>query len=203
MVPVYRSVLINALLGEGENALGSKTSKYVPPECQEDLVLAWIRRARESQMAHYEMANSLSYKGRFLGVPVIVITSLIGTSVFASLASEIIPAWSKIVVGFLSLAAVVLSSLQTFFNYSDRAEKHRSSGANFGAVRRKLEIIYAKREHGINLDEVEVLRAELDGLAQDSLHVPAHVFRVVQKNVLYVGGGRNNPLQPIASVNAE
>ena len=178
--------------------MASKTSKYVPPESKEDLVLAWIRRARESQMAHYEMANSLSHKGRFLGVPVIVITSLIGTSVFASLASEIIPAWSKMAVGFLSLAAVVLSSLQTFFNYSDRAEKHRSSGANFGAVRRKLEIIYAKREHGINIDEVEALRKELDGLAKDSLHVQTHVLKIVQRNVLYVGDSHNNQIQSIA-----
>jgi hypothetical protein len=49
--------------------VATKTSKYIPPQCEEQLVLAWLRRARESQLAHYKMADALTKKGRFLGAP--------------------------------------------------------------------------------------------------------------------------------------
>ncbi|OPY79674.1 MAG: hypothetical protein A4E64_00318 [Syntrophorhabdus sp. PtaU1.Bin058] len=167
--------------------MATKTSRYIPPQCEDQLVLAWLRRARESQMAHYEMADLLSKKGRVLGVPVILLTSLIGASAFTSVASQIIPSWAKILIGLLSIAAAILSSLQTFFGYADRAEKHRTSAARFGAVRRQFEKVYAKRDKGIDSKAVETLCQELDKLAKESLHVPASIFLRVQRDVLYVG----------------
>jgi len=100
---------------------------------------------------------------------------------------EVIPVWAKLAVGLVSVTAAVLSSLQTFFNHSDRAEKHRASAARFGAVRRKLEIVFAKRSEGMEQKQVESLRQELDTLAEESLYVPAGVFLRVQESILYTG----------------
>ena len=117
---------------------------YQPPQDVKELVLAWLRRARESQMAHYEMANVLSRRSQWLGVPVILITAIVGTSVFASIAAEPIAVEAKVVVGLLSVFAAVLSSLQTFFKFSERAEKHRAFAARYGAVRREIEALFAE-----------------------------------------------------------
>jgi hypothetical protein len=150
-------------------------------------------------MAHYQMADTLESRGRFLGVPVILLTALIGTGVLASVATDVIPNGSKIVAGLLSLAASVLSSLQTFFNYSDRAEKHRNSAARFGVVRRKLENLYAQRSEAISQQLVDSLRQELDALAQESPRVPGGVFRKVQERPLYVGDANSIRSRPITS----
>ena len=165
----------------------SKPSSYQPPANQRELVLAWLRRARESQMVHYEMANLLSTRGRWLGVPVIFITTVIGTSVFASLSSVDITPMAKIMVGSLSVIAAVLSSLQTFFKYSERAEKHRSTAARFGAIRRKLEILYADQSDIAEKHYLDSLREELDQLSDESPHVPVSVFERIQKNIFYTG----------------
>ncbi|MFZ6688826.1 SLATT domain-containing protein [Undibacterium sp. SXout11W] len=163
------------------------SSSYQPPANQRELVLAWLRRARESQMAHYEMANLLSTRGRWLGVPVILITTVIGTSVFASLSSVEISSGAKIVVGTLSAIAAVLSSLQTFFKYSERSEKHRATAARYGAIRRKLEILYAEHTETAEKHYLDTLREELDRISDESPHVPVSVFERIQKNIFYTG----------------
>jgi hypothetical protein len=53
----------------------------------------------------------------------------------------------------VSVTAAVLSSLQTFFIHSDRAEKHRASAARFGAARRKLEVGFARQPDEMDKSE--------------------------------------------------
>jgi hypothetical protein len=167
--------------------MNTKTSQYQPPKTGHELVLAWLRRARESQMAHYEMANTLASRERWLGVPVILITTIIGTSVFASLTATAIAPEAKIAVGLLSVLAAVMSGLQTFFKYSERAEKHRATAARFGAIRRKLEVIYAENAETEEPHYLASLREELDRLGEDAPHIPVAVFAKIQKNVFYTG----------------
>jgi len=142
-------------------------------------------------MAHYEMANLLSQRGLWLGVPVIIITAVVGTSVFASLPAQAISINAKLAVGVLSLIAAVFSSLQTFFKFSERAEKHKTYGARFGSVRRELEVLYADESGAHEKDYINMLRKKLDRLAEEAPHVPVKIFARVQKNLLYAGNSSN------------
>lgn len=146
----------------------STDERYQPPRDQDELVLAWLRRARASQLQHYEMAAILSKRGQWLGVPVILITAAVGTSVFASIATEAVSLQAKLAVGMLSVLAAVLSSLQTFFKYAERSEKHRAFGARFGAIRREFESLYAAGSASRQPDYVHVLREKLDRLAEEA-----------------------------------
>ncbi len=178
----------------------SPTSKYRSPTSEQDLVLAWIRRARESQLAHYAMADKLSKREHWLGVPVIAITAIVGTTVFASIAAEAISPIAKIAVGMFSVLATLLSSLQTFFKFSERAEKHRAAGARFSSVRRKLEVVYAQQSAENERNYIATLREELDRLAEESLNVPSKVFLEVQKNIYYPAGTTANEI-PVGPAN--
>lgn len=175
--------------------MNTPTARYQPPGSQQELVLAWLRRARESQMAHYEMANFLSRRGQWMGAPVILITAAVGTSVFASIASDAVSVKAKVVVGLLSVLATVLSSLQTFFKFPERAEKHRLFAARFGAVRRELEVFYASGTAASEPNYVGVLREKLDRLAEEAPHVPVKIFAAVQKNILSTDQGSNPSIE--------
>ncbi len=99
----------------------------------------WSRRARESQYAHYEAAKSLDSSHYFLGIPVAVLTTVVGTSIYAALQKEM--DWRiRMLVGSFSLLAAILAGLQTYLRYGERAEKHRSIGAAYGEIRRNLEL---------------------------------------------------------------
>jgi hypothetical protein len=169
-----------------DKTMTTKTSKYIPPEDERELILAWIRRTRESQMAHYEMSNILSRRGRCIGVPVILISATVGTSAFVSLTTDTIYGWVKITAGVLSIVAVVLSSLQTFFQYSERAEKYRIAGAKAASFRRKFELFYADKANPPDKLCLANLREEYDKLSLESPHVPVNIFNRIQKNISYV-----------------
>ncbi len=151
-------------------------SSYEPPKTDSDLLLAWLRRARESQFAHYAFADKLAWKGQTLGVPVILLTTLVGASALSSVAAEVVPTYAKVIVGALSLLAAVLSGLQTFFKYAERADKHRVFGARYGALRRELEQLHSNG--GKTNDKV---RQALDKLAEDAPAVPESIFRSVDE----------------------
>lgn len=164
--------------------MSNTTSAFVPPSTNADLILAWLRRARESQLAHYEMAGALSRRAHWLGGPVIAITAIVGTSVFASIAAEVIPLEAKLIVGAMSLLATTLSSLQTFFKFAERAAKHSAVGARFGAIRRELESLHASGEVNIDARYIATLREKLDRLAEEAPHVDIAVYRKVQRSIV-------------------
>lgn len=150
------------------------STRYTPPSNEADLVLSWLRRARESQFSHYAAAARLGSFGRFLGVPVIIITAVISASAFASILAQTIPLYAKVITGLCSVAATVLSSLQTFFKFSERSEKHRMFGAKFGALRRELEILHAQEQ--IKPAQLTTIRTKLDKLAVEAPNVSAATF---------------------------
>jgi hypothetical protein len=145
---------------------------YDPPRDTPALVLAWIRRARESQIRHYTMADRLTGCGRRLGLGVIGITAATGTSAFLSLVATAMSPDVRVVIGMTSLSAAVLASLQTFLRYSERAELHRRAGAQYGAVRRRLEAIHAADPCMHDVRVIDAVRDELDNIAQTAPHLP-------------------------------
>ncbi len=116
-----------------------------------------------------------------MGVPVIVITAAVGTSAFASIVTELVPPWAKMAVGAASVLAAVLASLQTFFKFSERAERHKTFAAKFGAVRRELEALHASGRAVQETNFINVLREKLDRLAEEAPAVPADVFAFIQQ----------------------
>lgn len=161
---------------------------YHPPGSPDELVLAWLRRARESQMGHYEMATALEARSYWLGVPVIVISGLVGTSVFASIAADVIPVQAKLIVGVLSVLAAILSSLQTFFKFAERAEKHKTFGARFGAIRRELEVLHASGAAHLEPHYIGTLRERLDRLAEEAPAVSSAIHDRVQHQLKIADG---------------
>jgi hypothetical protein len=138
-----------------------------------ELATEWLERAERTQHGHYLAALYYSQRHYWMGVPVVLLTAAVGTSVFATLQNKP-DAWVQISVGLLSFLATLLAALQTFLSYGERAEKHRLAGARYGAIGRRLELLLATDSGWEVLEEVE---KELSSLAQESPNIP----RVVHK----------------------
>lgn len=156
---------------------------YTPPVDENELLLKWIRRARESQMSHYDMADLLSARNLWIGWLVTALTAFVGTAAFASLTLTAISLEMRIFVGIVSATAVVSAALQTFLRYAERAEKHRAAGARYGAVRRRLEAVFAGDADARDGHYLTAIRDELDRLAEDSPNVPPHIFYRTQRTL--------------------
>jgi hypothetical protein len=89
-----------------------------------DLILHWHFRVRRVQFGHYNAARLFSSRHLWLGLPAIILSTAVGTTVFASLQKSVDTtdvAWLRILVGLVSVAAALLVSLQTFLRPSEAA----------------------------------------------------------------------------------
>jgi len=108
-------------------------------------------------------------------LPVVILSAVVGTSLFASLAaSDHTGVVVRVVAGAVSLAAAALGSVQTFLKYSEKAEKHRSAAARYGAIRRELEVMLALKR--FDDGQLEKVRKEIDSLSAEAPEVPKHIF---------------------------
>src|SRR4051795_3127084 len=87
-----------------------------------ELVHTWRRRSREASLAHYDSAHICQRNHVLLGIPTVILSTVVGTSVFATLAKEA-TAESKIIIGTLSVLAAIFAALQTLLRFSERAER--------------------------------------------------------------------------------
>lgn len=102
------------------------------------LLKDWRTRADAAAHTHYRTAARLSMWNSALGIPVVVLTTVAGTSIFATLQEEqSLPL--KIFVGVIIVGAAILAALQAFFKFPERAERHRIAGARWAAFRREVE----------------------------------------------------------------
>ncbi|WP_422006840.1 SLATT domain-containing protein [Roseivirga pacifica] len=133
----------------------------------------WFNRVRVTQLAHYGSADHFGKRKYALGVPAVILSGIVGTTVFANLQNE--PNINiQILVGFASVSAALLTSLQTFLGYSERAEKHRIAGAKYGALGRELELV--RSFDSIDKSVIEDIKKRLDDLAQESPNNPKRIY---------------------------
>lgn len=122
------------------NQAGERESPWTPAVLE--LLRDWSARAGSSSAGHYATAGRLSRGNLMLGIPVVVLTTFVGTSVFATLQDEVDTSL-KIFVGVVSVTAAVLASLQTFLRFGERAEKHRVAGESWASLRREIDEMLA------------------------------------------------------------
>ena len=91
------------------------------------LLSSWGRRAEAAKHAHYLLATRLRRRNLWIGIPAVVVSAVVGTSLFASLANgtEGLPVELRVVIGSLSVSAAVLSAIQTFLRFAERSGRQR------------------------------------------------------------------------------
>ncbi len=158
-------------------------SKRLPePANREELLRFWLIHAHKGRDRHDLAARRYESRRSGLGVPTIVMSAVVGTSVFASLGSQA-ATWAQVSVGLLSVAAAVLSALQTFFDYPARAERHRLAGAKYKAIVRELEEVLAVPDSLMARDSawLDALRQRFDALEEETPVVASRIFDEVER----------------------
>jgi hypothetical protein len=138
------------------------------------LLQDWEERADAAATTHYAAANRLTSRNYQLGIPVVALTTVVGTSVFASIAEDV-NTRLRLVVGTFSVLAAVLASLQTFLRYAERAEEHRVAGDNWSAIRREInEMLALQATRGDAKTDLDDVRKRMDEVSKESPEMPTY-----------------------------
>ncbi|WP_201980424.1 SLATT domain-containing protein [Hymenobacter rubidus] len=142
----------------------------------ESVIQKWYDRVSATQYAHYSSSRYYSSRNLWLGVPAVVLSTIVGTTVFASIKAERLETWAQIAVGLASVLAAVLTGLQTLLGFSTLAEKHRLAGAKYGVIGRELEYLLAVPTN-ITPAIIGSLQKRLEDLAIESVNNPKSIYR--------------------------
>jgi hypothetical protein len=141
-----------------------------------DIVLRAEHYRRNCQIiarGQYLSSEELQKRHLQLGIPVLAASTVVGATIFGTLQTNPAIGW-KIATAMVSMAAALLAGLQTLLNFSERAEKHKSAGANYSAMKRDLDIFILRfsqaddDQRSAALTELEKLHQEVTKLAQES-----------------------------------
>jgi hypothetical protein len=137
--------------------------------------------------AHHRAATVYERNNKWLGVAAVVFSAIVGSSIFASLSVEGANKGAVVAAGLLSLAAAVLSALQTFLGYAKIAQEHKMAAAGYEAVRRKLDILLIEiaedRRGGPLLPKLSPIVDELNAVTKASPTIPDAIFERAKRSI--------------------
>jgi hypothetical protein len=103
------------------------------------------RKIRGYRAAHFAASDHLRIGHYALGLLLILVSAVVSGSVLQATDGD--PSESlTLAAGALSVAVVVLTSIQTTFKLGERGEAHRSAADGFGRIDRRLEL-FIHRDH--------------------------------------------------------
>ena len=142
----------------------------------DELLQDWRNRVYAAQSAYYETAEKLHRQNYWLGIPVIIVSSVVGTAVFADWSKEGALKWA---VGSVSIAAAILASLQTFLKFGENATLHGAAADWFAAIRRDIDQILAlpSELRGHPKHTLDNLRQEINKAGQKSPELSERLWR--------------------------
>jgi hypothetical protein len=125
------------------------------------------------------MRDRLNRRSIFLGLPVVVLSTVVGTGAFASLQRNAhIPNWARVGVGVIGMLAAVLASAQTFLGYAQRSERHRVGSVRYETLRRdmaeQIALGHPKSDAQVELNSV---RNRMEKYAKESPPIPERTWR--------------------------
>jgi hypothetical protein len=153
-----------------------------------EILEQWHTGVRILHHAHTRAAVSFDRRGRFLGVPVVIASTAVGTSIFTGLGGSHA---LQIAAGLVSFGAAVLSSLQTALKYPELATQHKSAAQKYGQLRRKIEtrMVADSEDPSKATASLDDFRQEWDALDEQSPNIPQWIY---QKATEAVSAGRSN-----------
>ena len=149
-----------------------------------ELLEKWYSRAIKVQNAHYAAASTFNKRHYFLGVIAATMSTIVGSSVFAS-AGKTSNQVIVILVGIASLFAAVLIALQTFTSYGDRSEKHHKAGIRYGEFKREIEqkLVFMPQVPDELNAYITDLRTRWDAAAQECPVIPQRIWNRFDKEL--------------------
>lgn len=144
-----------------------------------DLIDVWLNRVNLIQTCHYKASYRCDKFNYLLGIPSIILSMIVGTVIITNSTGKV---YSIITIAFGigGILVSVLTSLQTFLQFNERAEKHRIFAAKYASIGRDFEFL--KSNQNYSDDEIKKIEIEINALAIDAPKIPHDILHKVSNS---------------------
>lgn len=141
-----------------------------------ELLDQWWLQCRRANVAHLRATDSLTWRNYALSVLTAVLSTIVGSTVYATLQSDA-AGGVKYVVASLSVVAAALATVQNILRYGTRAEKHRRASRDYGNAMRAIRDVQVCGGSSEDLcTAAERIRRRLDEVDLEAPNVPADIW---------------------------
>lgn len=123
--------------------------------------------------AHHLTAEAYSRYNDRLGIPVVALSAIISTAIFATL-KENPDSGYQMLTGLASVLATILSAQHTFLGFNEKAQSHKNAAISYAVVKRQFDTLHLKHSTLDPRDpaQAEKLLAHADELAEKMPAIP-------------------------------
>lgn len=152
------------------NVTTSRSAQATWNDRTDALLEDWHNRAAAAQHAHYLLAHRLRRRNLGLGIPAVVFSTIVGTSLFASLTRDQVNTSLRVAIGFISVLAAVAAALQTFLRFAERAAQHVTAADWYAAIRRDTAQLLAlpRTSRGPVKASLDAIRIQMNKAGQNA-----------------------------------
>jgi hypothetical protein len=140
--------------------------------------------------AHYLLAEKNKHKHTWLGIFVTLFSSIVGTTIFATISNHSTNPAIQIITGFLSVIAAVLSAFLTFFRFSEISQQHKNAASAYETIRHNLDMFLLANSDLTNSDlkqtvlkELEEISVKLDKVAETAPTIPDKIWDAIKDKI--------------------
>jgi hypothetical protein len=165
------------------------SGEAVTPNQQMEALYAKAERFREytdlARRTHYQMSDRRLRTHNWVGALAIIAAAAVSTGFLSTINSSPSNAF-KLTGGIVALVAAILSGFQTFYKFADVGEEHRVAAADYGSVRRDLDLFlsrYASRDPNDlpgALRELDALANQIDELDKRGPGYPGRIYERIR-----------------------
>lgn len=162
----------------------SHPKKIFEPDSADELMRGWLLHAHKGRDRHDLAARSCDRNRILLGGLASILSAVVGTSIFATLGNKPPNSWIAILVATVGILTAILTSLSTFLNLSEQAEKHRSAGVRYKQIIWEIERILSEKPGELKKtdDSVTNVQKLLSDLEANMLIVGQRFFNEIERN---------------------
>lgn len=165
---------------------------------KDSLLIHWESDLRIACWGHYKAADQLENWNKRIGISSIILSSIAtisGSSVWYFFLRNIKEInqddqWLGLLLQFLTIFAAVLAgiltSIQTFLKFPEKAEQHRSAGVRYASLLRKIEQrrVLSQNDSSNHEEWCENFRNEWEEIARDNQSVPSDLWDQMSKEYM-------------------
>lgn len=129
------------------------------------LLAKWYPRIRTTHKGHYRDAALLGQRQQRLGIAVVVLSAIVGTSLFYSLVNASSSPIATLITGLISALAATLATLQTYLNYPAKQTTHIIAATQLSSLKKRIEEKLVVEDDAEELKSfIREIRAEWDAI---------------------------------------
>jgi hypothetical protein len=155
-----------------------------------DEIIREAKRLEESTLysmkGHHVASNGWSRRNLMLGLPVVVISALVGAATFSQYA-ETYPAL-RTIAGLMSLAVAILSGITTFLNPNDRENAHLNAAHGYDKLNNDARLFWSvdcwqEASDAVLTSQLKELVDQKSALNSSSPQIPNWAYTEAKKGI--------------------